>query len=485
MLLIISSNRHQLEKANILSNYSPSNSKIWHLGPENSINSKIGQNVSKFKNLLACSAKELNGIQVIFLFTCHCNIHNIKFIDLARSLGIKLIGIQESHQLGLQNTEIFNLTLALDYIVSANEIEKDLIRKNNLFPEDKIFSIGWMFSNHKTYQNMPTNKNILVFLGASKMIAPTSNESIDTWNALINYLTIKFPKKLIMVKPHPQEINAIHKLFRNSVYKNIRLIQEDINPIELSHDYKHVYISDKSQTFLDLVFQHKKCGVYSSGVSNLYFNNIDSEVVKIGNQLILKYCDSDSVLPLRVNNMLDVPSNPRNLFKIINELPINEENIFVQENKLWLEFLTLNRAQVAQCFLGQQIQDLEKFCEFIQNSNTISFRSLIFFCFIQVSRSQNLKSYEIHQLFINKIFIPINISNFPYESIRYFIFLRKLKFEELLDERIEIMLVNIINSFMNKSSFGLIKNGYGIFCILLKNFIFRLLFDRILKVKSI
>ena len=90
--------------------------------------------------------------------------------------GIPIICFQESHQLLVQRENIYNIILSPDLIIAASSLEAELISKKQLFEKNKIIDPGWVFKN-KIKKYIEQSKRMLIILGASNKIAPSSPET--------------------------------------------------------------------------------------------------------------------------------------------------------------------------------------------------------------------------------------------------------------------------------------------------------------------
>lgn len=418
--LFITANRHQVEKAALFSKNIKSDSEIWFVTSGKVIPDKLEAEV-KFIENLHVDSELLNNFDRAFFFAIHPNKKNFVFLNLLRELGIKVIAIQESHQLSLQNMHIFNIIFTPDLLIAASDFERDLIVKNNLFYSDGIFSGGWPFKSISNHISGSSKSGVIIFLGASSFVTPTSSESMIFWKELIQFISKKHPNERICLKPHPQEIHYLKRELSLANIQEIVIDVDNLNPLQASEDYKYIYTTDKSQVFLDLYFANINFTVFSIGKENVLFSSLQGKCLRINDSIKIKQFiqkhsefDRESVL---VNPKIE------NYFKELENSvnAIQTRDSASKERQVWDNIFRNKFNQFNEFNLSGTKRDVENFVNSISSLKNASMKAAYFLYFINLSIQRRDIERVYHKIFLNNLFQPIFVNNFPYQALNYYL----------------------------------------------------------------
>ena len=197
-ILIITNNLHQLEKGFLLKNNLSETVDLVYTGKSEFINDS--KNIGEFSKIAPelLIKKNLAEYISVIVFTLRANRNNLKLHTKCRAMKIPIICFQETHQLTIQNNNIYTITLSPDLIVCASNLESRLIQKKNLFLKEKLYDEGWAFQSFQNEFNLKLKtKDILIVFGASSNISPSSDEEFEVKNNLVKYISRLYPNKFI------------------------------------------------------------------------------------------------------------------------------------------------------------------------------------------------------------------------------------------------------------------------------------------------
>ena len=290
--LIICNSQHQLEKGLYLKKMLKQNVDVACLKfhPNDFFEKKDFYCVDSINDLI----KKNNSYDRFIFFSIIPSKLSFKYLRSLRKSKKKIILIQETHQLSMSNSVINSIMLSPDLIIAASDREKELMVKNNFFKENTIISPGWIFQEkfHKfvqqeLLQNNKYNKKdyILLVFSAPQIITSSSQETYQKRKEIIRWIQDKNPNEQILIKLHPlEDINMFLKSVKFDKDPCLKIAPNTSNVYTLGKDAKSIFISDKTQAFIDFVNFDQEITIYSLGnlnfISSFLDQNIDSENYK-------------------------------------------------------------------------------------------------------------------------------------------------------------------------------------------------------------
>ena len=445
-IYVLSENYHQLLKSKVLKE-KDSRIKILYSGDLGLIDESFPKsdfqliNKSNIKNL------NLNNLHSFVFFTLHSTKENFYLIKLLRKKNIPIICFQESHQLFIQRENIFNVILSPDILVTASSLERELIKKNSLLEEDKIVSNGWIFNN-LNQKKIKKSKRILIILGASDKVAPSSEETISKFFKLVDYVKTNFKEMEIFVKAHPQESLFYHKNNKNLSLKYISH-KDDINLIH--HNYELIFCSENTQAALDLMGV-RSINLISFQNQSPLFQLINSEIILIpdSNIKIKKYAYEDDIKT--ISHLIDsYEFNKKFDFDGLQKIAFNSiYKPLINDAALWNSYFKNNRLSEFNLDIPNYKDhdfSYESFKSKLTNASQIS---IVYLITIKKVLNHQIQDNKILQDFINEFLTPINAQNYIYETLLLYLYVRKYDLEIEISEKVEIIIRNIYEALVYK-----------------------------------
>lgn len=444
-IYVLAENYHQLLKGEILKKLDP-RIRIFYSGNARLI-SQSGFDVNfEFIKKSEFLKLNLDHLLAFVFFTTHGTKENFLLLRFLREKGIPIICFQESHQLLVQRENIYNIILSPDLIIAASSLEAELISKKQLFEKNKIIDPGWVFKN-KIKKNIEQSKRMLIILGASNKIAPSSPENLSLSLKLINFLKSNFNDFDISIKQHPQE--SVFKL--PPIDNNINFISysKDVNLIH--QKYKIIFCSENTQAALDLM-QIRDVNLISFGNPGLFFETIDSKanLVPNSNILIKEYLNKEhfhSISWLFNSNKSDKKFEFDRFIGVANKF----RNYSLSRDALLWEayFAKQNLTDAMNQFLDSEdlSSDYKILRASLKNASEIS---IIYLIEIERILNHQIKNSEKIQNFIDEFLTPINVQNYIYETLLMYIFLIRNNPEIEFNKEIKGIIKNIYESVINK-----------------------------------
>ena len=445
-IYVLAENYHQLLKGEILKKLDP-RIRIFYSGNARLISQSDSNINFEFIKKSEFLKLNLDHLLAFVLFTIHGTKDNFLLLRFLREKEIPTICFQESHQLLVQRENIYNIILSPDLIIAASSLEAELISKKQLFEKNKIIDPGWVFKN-KIKKNIEQSKRMLIILGASNKIAPSSPENLSLSLKLINFLKSNFNDFDISIKQHPQE-----SVFRRlpSTNNNINFISysKDVNLIH--HKYEIIFCSENTQAALDLM-QIRDINLISFGSPNLLFKTINSDANQVPNSniLIKKYFIKEHFQNISYLFNSNKPERKFEFDRFIGIAKKFKNYSLSRDELLWMAFLSKqNLTNAMSEFL--EIEDLSSDYKLLRASlKNASEMSIIYLIEINRILKNQIKDHEKIQNFINEFLTPINAQNYIYETLLMYIFLIRNNLEIELKKDIQEIIKNIYESIIHK-----------------------------------
>lgn len=444
-IYVLAENYHQLLKGEILKKLDP-RIRIFYSGNARLISQSSSDLKFEFIKKSELLKLNLDHLLAFVFFTTHGTKENFLLLRFLREKEIPIICFQESHQLLVQRENIYNIILSPDLIIAASSLEAELISKKLLFEKNKIIDPDWVFKN-KIKKNIQQSKRMLIILGASNKIAPSSPETHLLSLKLINFLKSNFNDFDISIKQHPQE--SVFKLA--PIDKNINFISysEDVNLIH--QKYEIIFCSENTQAALDLM-QIRDVNLISFGNPSLFFKTLNSNAVLVPNSKILikEYLSKEhfhSISYLFNSNKPDRKFEFERFIRLANKF----RNYSLSRDELLWEayFAKQNLTDAMNQFLDSEdlSSDYKVLRASLKNASEISIIYLI-----EINRILNhqIKDREKIQNFIDEFLTPINVQNYIYETLLMYIFLIRNNPEIEFNKGIEEIIKNIYESIIHK-----------------------------------
>ena len=455
-ILIITNNLHQLEKGFLLKNNLSETVDLVYTGKSEFINDS--KNIGEFSKIAPelLIKKNLAEYISVIVFTLHANRNNLKLHTKCRVMKIPIICFQETHQLTIRNNNIYNITLSPDLIVCASNLESRLIQKKNLFIKEKLYDQGWAFQSFQNESNLKLKtKDILIVFGASSNISPSSDEEFEVKNNLVKYISRLYPNKFIDIKEHPQDLKSKMYLNYSVNPKQLSVIKPNTSLKEIFSNYKTVFCSQNTQSLIDLMHHQQKIFVFNCGNENKIFQDLRGKKIKVNNSIKIKEYNKELEFEnLQKKFFKPITFNDTFMSNLLKEVSkCDAQYLFNTEKILWNNFLN-NKKDLDG--LSEEFKDVFinfkriNFKKLLAEACSASIQSAIFLIIIRNILLSKDKRIFFNQSFIDNFFRPFIIENFPYQSLIYYLFIKRNRLKLNITKQNIVILENIYKSLLNK-----------------------------------
>jgi len=483
--ICFANNSHQLEKANTLSGLLDNKLLIIYQGNSNSLLNS-SSNIVFDAPLEFLKSNPSKIFKTAIFFTLHANKDNYEILKFFRKKHTLTVAFQETFQLSTHNEKIFNIILSPDIIISSSYLEKKLIIKNCLFPDEKIIDTGWIFKNIKFNEKSTSDQNkILVLFGASPKISSISGELDRLRYDLLQYISREFPWKKIEVKLHPQD--SQQRRFKDIESGNIKFLSKEDELQEIINDYEIIFCSEKTQAMFDLVFAKAQYFIFSFGNENIFYRSLSCKPIKVNKFITVKKFNQKYDLDKFESIHGYSDNDSTSILKLISQPLVTENDDIKFENVLWDNYfeiegslceLPINHRNLFKDFKSVNLQELAL------RNNSASLQASSFLILLNKIIKSNYNDKDFNKDFIKYLIKDFLIVNFPYQSLRYYLFLLRNQDAGLLTDDKEWILKNIYEGLINRLQLKTVIKlpAFLLSPYLLKYRIYNLIINKILNI---
>ncbi|MDA8709361.1 hypothetical protein N9M61_02495 [Gammaproteobacteria bacterium] len=446
-ILFIAQTRHQIDKAIFLKKNIKIPSEISHF--------------NKRKNGFASLTQEFDGVeinnekeiiskikthQILIFFSLNAQKNISQFVSTARQQNKLIILIQETHQQSMHREIINSTVLTADLIIAASDMEKDIFINNKFYDPSKIISLGWLFQsqylNSQSYDEIKLvenhsvdriNKTAIVFCSAPKQITPSSDETYELRLNLLKTIREEFNNCDITFKVHPLEsLDEFSSFLKKNLISNFHVVKENYSRDCLEKNFYLIVVSNKTQSFIDLVSMNIKMVMYELGKSNFISSAVEKLTTKkTDNELSYFIIDKpkETLISFSETHLKDETHAMKSFLSVIDNAraPTQDFNNIL-EYKLW-DFVFGNNSNCL-LWIEKNKHNLRQFYQLIFDIKKLNMKGLIletsnesirFACsliLIDAICSGKIKKSEDIIIFINAWFLKDFINIFNMDSLR-------------------------------------------------------------------
>ena len=224
---------------------------------------------------LVRSHEQLDHIapDLIVMFMAYPLLRRLIFQQYALQKKIPCIGIEEVHQLSLNNGRINHYFTPLDALAVPNETERGLFRRVPVPFADQISVTGWGFFEVPEDRHNEKPRSAVLFLSPLSEVDIVSTETRSIREQLL-LLTEQLQKKgyTITIKPHPMEPPHLLLDHLKALHLENMSIVRDGNVSDILMQHELVINRGNSQTCIEALHLGKKLLIVPAGQPTLFDN---------------------------------------------------------------------------------------------------------------------------------------------------------------------------------------------------------------------
>ena len=472
-ILVICQSQHQLEKGLYIQKVIPSTVDVVFINQKLNLSSKVLlENVNSYKSFEPLSSK-IDEYDKFIFFSMVPSQQLFALIQNIRRAKKIIIAIQETHQLSMHLGVVNNLIFWVDIIFAASDLEK--ITLDQLQPNAKIYSIGWLFQNgYKEFISalyQPSNlkeitNHALIIFSAPTNITTSSKESFRVRKNILHFLNKKYQNLKLIIKLHPLENKSLFKEYaRINCIENISFAEENQSLFSLSKNASVIVTSNETQAFIDLIEDDREFILYELGKENFishYFRScLDiTEINGVKFYSLLKhsnniagfkdlYCKSDGEA---INYFLEIIQQQTKAGIHNDKMEIAAWNYVYGLSSDFKKIINCESSALASnlkiIFDSQETFDLRKLDKAL---NSLPKRTAITLIMLKIFVDNDKIQISLLKDFTELMFNPHIIQYFAIDSIRFEFYLRNKRLAQCIPFESNSLLDVTKASFSKKS----------------------------------
>jgi len=480
-ILFIAQTRHQINKAIFLKKNIGIPSEISHF---NKRKNKFAFLIQEFKGVEINNEKEIiskiKSHQILIFFSLNAQKDISQFVSTARQQKKLIILIQETHQQSMHNEIVNSTVLKADLTIAASDIEKDIFINKKFYDPLKTISLGWLFQsqylNSQSYDEIKlaenhsvdqVNKKAIVFCSAPKQITPSSDETYELRLNLLKVIREEFKNCDITFKIHPLEsMDEFSSFLKKNLILNFHVVKENYSMDCLEKNFYLIVVSNKTQSFIDLVSINIKMVMYELGKSNFISSAVKKLTTKkINNEISYFIIDKpkDALISFSKTHLKDEAHAIKSFLTVIDDVGAATQDLnTILEYKLWdfvfgnnlncLFWIKKNKHNLGQFY--QLIFDIKKLNmnELILETRNESIRFACSLILIDAICSGKIKKSKDVIIFTNAWFLKDFINIFNIDSLRLVKCLNYLGLQDEISIEKKKFIVSIEKLLITKSA---------------------------------
>ena len=306
-----------------------------------------------------------------------------------------------------------------------------------------------------------------MFCSAPKQITPSSDETYELRLNLLKTIRKEFNGCHITFKVHPLEsIDKFSSFLKTNMISNFHVIKENYSLDCLEKNFYLVAVSNKTQSFIDLVSTNIKMVMYELGKSNFISSTVEQLTTKqIDNEISYFIIDKpkETLISFSETHLKDEGKAMKSFLSVIYDTPAATQDFDnILEFKLWdfvfgnnsncLFWIKRNKDNLGQFY--QLIFDIKKLNmkDLIYKTNNESIRFACSLILIDAICGGKIKKTEDIIIFLDAWFLKDFINIFNMDSIRLIKFLNYSGLQNKINIEKKDFIESIEQLLMRKST---------------------------------